>query len=45
MTNEMKIISSTAISENKENLEDFKEKKGNFNNKENFEQILHQLKL
>ena len=31
MTNEIKIISSTAISENKGNLEDFKEKKGDFN--------------
>ena len=45
MTNEIKIISSTAISENKGNLDDFKEKKGSFNNKKNFEQILHQLKL
>ena len=27
MTNEIKIISSTAISENKGNLEDFKQKK------------------
>ena len=45
MTNEIKIISSTVISENKGNLEDFKEKKGDFNHKKNFEQILHQLKL
>ncbi len=45
MTNEIKIIKSTAISENKDKLDDFKEKKGDFNNKKNFEQILHQLKL
>ena len=45
MTNEIKVISSTIISENKGNLEDFKEKKGDFNQKKNFEQILHQLKL
>ena len=45
MTNEIKIISSTTVVENKGNLEDFKEKKGDFNNKKNFEQILHQLKL
>ena len=45
MTNEIKIISSTAISENKGNLEDFKDKKESFNEKKNFEQILHQLKL
>ena len=45
MTNEIKVISSTIISENKGNLEDFKEKKGDFNHKKNFEQILHQLKL
>ena len=45
MTNEIKIISSAKISENKGNLDDFKEKKGNFNNQKNFEQILHQLKL
>ena len=45
MTNEIKIINSTAISENNDKLDDFKGKKGNFNNKKNFEQILHQLKL
>ena len=45
MTNEIKVISSTIISENKGNLEGFKEKKGDFNHKKNFEQILHQLKL
>ena len=33
MTNEIKIISSTAISENKGNLEDFKDKKESFNEK------------
>ena len=45
MTNEIKIINSAKISENKGNLDDFKVKKGNFNNQKNFEQILHQLKL
>ena len=45
MTNEIKIINSAKISENKGNLDDFKIKKGNFNNQKNFEQILHQLKL
>ena len=45
MTNEMKITSSATVVENKGNLKDFKEKKGDFNNKKNFEQILHQLKL
>ena len=45
MTNEIKIFSSNVVSENKGNLEDFKEKKENFNNKKNFEQILHQLKF
>ena len=30
MTNEIKIISSTAISENKDNLDDFKGKKRRF---------------
>ena len=38
-------MSSTKISENKGNLDDFKEKKGDFNHKKNFEQILHQLKV
>ena len=45
MTNEIKIISTATVSENKGNLEDFKEKKGDFINKKNFEHILHQLKL
>ncbi len=45
MTNEIKIISSVVISENKDNLEDFKRRKGDVSNKKNFEQILHQLKL
>ena len=45
MANEIKIISSTVISESKGNLEDFKQTKGNFNHKKNFEQLLHQLKL
>ena len=45
MANEIKIISSAKINENKGNLDDFKEKIGDFNNKKNFEQILHQLKL
>ena len=45
MANEIKIINSVKISENKGNLDNFKEKKGDFNNQKNFEQILHQLKL
>ncbi len=45
MTNEIKIIHSSAISENNDKLDDVKAKKGYFNNKKNFEQILHQLKL
>ena len=45
MTNEIKIISPIGVNESKGNLDDFKEKKGDFSNKKNFEQILLQLKL